>query len=157
MGIETGGPSPEEMMNFKIPESQPEVQQEKQQEIKPESLQEASKESAEGQAPFVAELDSRNPDKYEIGQDFDNGEYKGKVVGIDKESGKIRVEIENKAEDKKEEEIPLMEVGSSDTSKHHIGETLKVDGEDVVVKSINHMRGLLYVEKAGKKEEGPKM
>ena len=77
------------------------------------------------------------------------------MVGIDKESGKIRVEI--KEEDKKEEEIPLMEVGSSDTSKHHIGETLKVDGEDVVVKSINHMRGLLYVEKAGKKEEGPKM
>ena len=148
MGIETGGPSPEEMMNFRVPESQPEVPQEKQQETPKES-------APEGQAPFVAELDSRNPDKYEIGQDFDNGEYKGKVVGIDKESGKIRVEV--KAEDKKEEEIPLMEVGSSDTSKHHIGETLKVDGEDVVVKSINHMRGLLYVEKAGKKEEGPRM
>jgi hypothetical protein len=152
MGIETGGPSPEEMMNFKIPESQPEAPQEKQQEAK----QEAPKESApEGQVPFVAELDSRNPDKYEIGQDFDNGEYKGKVVGIDKESGKIKVEV--KAKDKKEEEIPLMEVGSSDTSKHHIGEALKVDGEDVVVKSINHMRGLLYVEKIGKKEEEPKM
>ena len=150
MGIETGGPSPEEMMNFRVPESQPEVPQEKQQETPKES-------APEGQAPFVAELDSRNPDKYEIGQDFDNGEYKGKVVGIDKESGKIRIEIENKAEDKKEEEIPLMEVGSSDTSKHHIGETLKVDGEDVVVKSINHMRGLLYVEKAGKEEGGPKM
>ncbi|MEK9185376.1 MAG: hypothetical protein AAB863_01240 [Patescibacteria group bacterium] len=147
MGIETGGPSPEEMMNFRVPESQPEVPQEKQQETPKES-------APEGQAPFVAELDSRNPDKYEIGQDFDNGEYKGKVVGIDKESGKIRVEIENKAEDKKEEEKPLAELFSRDTSKYKTGEQFDNGTVRGTIEVIDHMNSRIFVRQEGKEKEG---
>ena len=144
-------------MNFKIPESQPEVQQEKQQEIKPESRQEALKESAEAQAPFVAELGSSDPGKYEIGQDFDNGEYKGKVVGIDKESGKIRVEIENKGEDKKEEEKPLAELFSRDTSKYKTGEQFDNGVVKGTIEIIDHMNGKIFVRQEGKVEkEEPK-
>lgn len=137
-------------MNFKIPESQPEVPQEKQ--------QEAPKESApEVQAPFVAELGSSDPSKYEIGQDFDNGEYKGKVVGIDKESGKIRVEVENKGEDKKEEEKPLVELFSRDTSKYKTGEQFDNGTVKGTIEVIDHMNSKIFVRQEGKVEkEEPK-
>ncbi|MEK7117742.1 MAG: hypothetical protein AAB861_03130, partial [Patescibacteria group bacterium] len=103
------------------------------------------------------ELDSRNPDKYEIGQDFDNGEYKGKVVGIDKESGKIRVEIENKGEDKKEEEKPLAELFSRDTSKYKTGEQFDNGVVKGTIEIIDHMNGKIFVRQEGKVEkEEPK-